>query len=251
MNDYGVLTEPGTVRIQRMLPGPIERVWAYLTESEKRRTWLASGEMEPQVGGQVHLQFHNSELTGKREPAPERYQASGCGDQRGPCHRLGSPASSRLHLERRLRGRVRADTHGSEVMLVVTHRQLEERPTLLSVAAGWHTHLGILRGAPARAAALAVLAHAYAAGAGVRTAATRRVAGQRRSWPRHRPRSASTDFWSTAAWPTAGPGRRRWCSPGASSAASSGLTSPDCRCPRTRCSPCARWTSMSAVGRTS
>ena len=33
MNEYGVLTEPGTVRIQRMLPGPIERVWAYLTNS--------------------------------------------------------------------------------------------------------------------------------------------------------------------------------------------------------------------------
>lgn len=36
MSEYGVVTEPGTVRIQRVLPGPIERVWAYLTESEKR-----------------------------------------------------------------------------------------------------------------------------------------------------------------------------------------------------------------------
>ena len=43
---YGVLTEPATLTIQRMLPGPIERVWAYLTESDLRRKWLAAGEME-------------------------------------------------------------------------------------------------------------------------------------------------------------------------------------------------------------
>ena len=30
---YGVLTEPATLKIQRLLPGPIERVWAYLTEA--------------------------------------------------------------------------------------------------------------------------------------------------------------------------------------------------------------------------
>ena len=38
---YGVLTEPATLKIQRLLPGPIERVWAYLVESDLRRQWLA------------------------------------------------------------------------------------------------------------------------------------------------------------------------------------------------------------------
>ena len=28
---YGVVTEPGTVRIERLLPGPAERIWSYLT----------------------------------------------------------------------------------------------------------------------------------------------------------------------------------------------------------------------------
>jgi hypothetical protein len=27
---------------------------------------------------------------------------------------------------------------------VLTHRRLGDRPTMLSVASGWHTHLGIL-----------------------------------------------------------------------------------------------------------
>ena len=34
--DYGVVTAPDTVKIERMLPGPIERVWAYLTDPAKR-----------------------------------------------------------------------------------------------------------------------------------------------------------------------------------------------------------------------
>ena len=43
---YGTLIEPATLKIQRLLPGPIERVWAYLTESDLRRQWLAAGPME-------------------------------------------------------------------------------------------------------------------------------------------------------------------------------------------------------------
>ena len=60
---YGVLTEPATLKIQRLLPGPIERVWAYLTESELRRQWLAAGQMEMKVGAPVELVWRNDELT--------------------------------------------------------------------------------------------------------------------------------------------------------------------------------------------
>jgi uncharacterized protein YndB with AHSA1/START domain len=47
---YGALIEPATLKIERLLPGPIERVWAYLTESELRRQWLAAGQMEMKSG---------------------------------------------------------------------------------------------------------------------------------------------------------------------------------------------------------
>ena len=35
-SDYGVATAPNEVRFERSLPGPVERVWAYLTEADKR-----------------------------------------------------------------------------------------------------------------------------------------------------------------------------------------------------------------------
>jgi uncharacterized protein YndB with AHSA1/START domain len=62
-NPYGALTEPTTLEIQRLLPGPIERIWAYLTESEMRRKWLAAGDMEMRVGALFELVWRNDELT--------------------------------------------------------------------------------------------------------------------------------------------------------------------------------------------
>lgn len=37
---HGLLAEPATLTIVRVLPGPIERVWSYLTDGELRRQWL-------------------------------------------------------------------------------------------------------------------------------------------------------------------------------------------------------------------
>ena len=31
LDTYGALIEPATLKIQRLLPGPIERIWAYRT----------------------------------------------------------------------------------------------------------------------------------------------------------------------------------------------------------------------------
>ena len=50
MSEYGVVTEPRTIRMERLLPGPIERVWDYLTDSAKRGKWFAAGKMELRVG---------------------------------------------------------------------------------------------------------------------------------------------------------------------------------------------------------
>ena len=70
---YGALSEPATLTIQRMLPGPIERVWAYLTESDLRRKWLASGDMEMKVGAPFELVWRNSELTDPPGKRPEGF----------------------------------------------------------------------------------------------------------------------------------------------------------------------------------
>lgn len=149
MSDYGVVTGPGTVRFERVLPGPIERVWAYLTESEQRRTWLAPGPMELRVGGRVELHFRHANLSPHAEPTPARYaqyqdgaRIDGHITQYDPPRLLsytwdeGEGNASEVTFE--------LTPQGEDVLLVLTHRRLGDRENRISVASGWHTHLGVL-----------------------------------------------------------------------------------------------------------
>jgi uncharacterized protein YndB with AHSA1/START domain len=70
---YGALTEPTTLKIQRLLPGPIERVWAYLTDSDLRGKWLAAGAMEMKVGASFELVWRNDELNDPPCRRPEGF----------------------------------------------------------------------------------------------------------------------------------------------------------------------------------
>lgn len=139
---YGTLTEPATLTIQRLLPGPIERVWAWLTDSDLRRKWLAAGEMDLKPGAPFELVWRNSTLTDPPGQRPE-----GFGDE----HRMQSRITEidpphRLSFTWQNSGDVTFTLapQGSEVLLTITHRRLPDRGTMLMVSAGWHAHLDVL-----------------------------------------------------------------------------------------------------------
>ena len=75
LDAYGELIEPLSLTIQRLLPGPVDRVWAYLTESELRRQWLASGQMEMKAGSPFELVWRNDELSDPPGQRPEGFGA--------------------------------------------------------------------------------------------------------------------------------------------------------------------------------
>jgi uncharacterized protein YndB with AHSA1/START domain len=72
-NAHGTLLSDDAIRLQRMLPGPIDRVWRYLTESDLRRQWLAEGDFPTGSGDKFALTFRNRELTDNDDAAPEKY----------------------------------------------------------------------------------------------------------------------------------------------------------------------------------
>jgi len=142
-DEYGEVTGPETFRIERLLPGPIERVWSYLTEPEKRRRWFGAGPMELRAGGRVKLQFTFSKLSAEKTPPtkPDECEVPGrvtrCDPPRLLSYTWGSKAdASEVTFE--------LTPQGKDVLLVITHRRLGDRGTMVSVASGWHTHLGIL-----------------------------------------------------------------------------------------------------------
>ena len=70
---YGVLIEPATLTLQRLLPGPIERIWDFLTQSELRRQWLAAGDMTMEAGSPFELVWRNDELSDPPGNKPEGF----------------------------------------------------------------------------------------------------------------------------------------------------------------------------------
>jgi uncharacterized protein YndB with AHSA1/START domain len=139
---YGMLTEPATLKIQRLLPGPIERVWAYLTESDLRRQWLAAGQMEMKAGAPFEFVWRNDELTdppGQRPPGfSEEHRMQGRITDLDPPRKLA--------IAWRDTGDVSFDLEpvGNDVLLTLIHRRLADRAVMLKVGAGWHMHLDIL-----------------------------------------------------------------------------------------------------------
>ena len=149
MNEYGELLDESTVRFERVLPGPIERVWTYLTESEKRARWLCGGDVETRNGGHVDMHFHNVSLSGDNDiPRPEKYkEMSEKISFEGKVLRCEPPHLLEHTWEFGDESSVvcyELAEQGENVKLILTHRRLESKDTVLSVSGGWHTHLNLL-----------------------------------------------------------------------------------------------------------
>jgi uncharacterized protein YndB with AHSA1/START domain len=142
LDHYGTLIEPATLKIQRLLPGPIERIWDYLTKGELRRQWLAAGEMELKVGSPFEFVWRNDELNAPPSKRPEGFpeehsmkaRITACEPPRKLAITWGENGGVSFELE----------PAGSKVLLTLIHMRVPDRATLLNVSAGWHMHLDVL-----------------------------------------------------------------------------------------------------------
>ena len=149
MQNQGELLDPNTVRFVRLLPGPIERVWEYLTDAEKRARWLCGGETELREGGNIELVFHNALLSPEEDdPPPAEYaEMNGVMAFGGRVTRCEPPhllAHTWDFGDEHSEVTYELSEEQERVLLTLTHRRLETRNEVLSVCTGWHTHLNIL-----------------------------------------------------------------------------------------------------------
>jgi uncharacterized protein YndB with AHSA1/START domain len=141
-NPFGELIELTTLKLQRLLPGPAERVWAYLTDSDLRAQWLAAGEMELAVGAPFELVWRNDRLTDPPGERPEGYGA----EHRMPSRIVEVEPPRRLTFAWEGSGDVsfELEPQGEDVLLTIVHRRLPNRATMVGVSSGWHAHLDVL-----------------------------------------------------------------------------------------------------------
>ena len=143
MNDNArsTLIKPSTIRFERLLPGPIERVWAYLTDSKKRATWLAGGEFDLRVGGKIELIFENDKLSDDTPKGGGSRRFEGKITRLEPLRALAhtwdwdGKASDVLY---------ELTPKGKDVLLTIQHRLPEDGGMIVGVGAGWTVHTGIL-----------------------------------------------------------------------------------------------------------
>jgi uncharacterized protein YndB with AHSA1/START domain len=155
-DQHGKFTSPAEIRIVRTLPGPIERVWDYLTDSEKRARWFAGGTIELRPGGQVTLNFRHKNIVPDETP-PAEYQkhhdpgssmtgiVTRCEPPRLLAFTFGGDGESEAKFE--------LTPQGNDVLLVLTHRAWGgDLPFMADFGAGWHAHVAhlvaLLEGAP-------------------------------------------------------------------------------------------------------
>lgn len=139
---YGTITPVdathATIRFERRLPAPIERVWAAITDQGELATWLATSSIDLRTGGKVEHVF---------DPADPGGQVTGTILRIEPMtileyewRFLGEPDSV-------LRYDLVAD--GETTVMTLTHRLLGI-DQVSGYGAGWHAYLDALAAVLAR-----------------------------------------------------------------------------------------------------
>ncbi len=142
--DYGTLLESGAIRFTRELPGPIERVWSYLADPEKRGTWFCGGTMGEKPGDRFTLRFDHRNISD--EPTPERFA-----EMRQPMEMEATVVAidpPRLFVYRweddGVESRFELEEQAGKVRLVLIQPPPATLKERVGMAAGWHAHLGLL-----------------------------------------------------------------------------------------------------------
>ena len=145
-DQYGQFHSRGEVRIIRTLPGPIERIWEYLTDPDKRARWFAGGPMEPRPGGKIELFFRHANIAPHEVPPEKMKKVHEEGfTMPGKILRWEPPRVLSYTFDEDSDVTFELTPQGKEVLLVLTHHARGvDLPDITGYASGWHAHLMLL-----------------------------------------------------------------------------------------------------------
>lgn len=142
ITDPGTILESGALRFERLLPGPIERVWACLVDPERRATWFCGGSEPKRVGETMTFLFDHRAMSG--EPYPERFADMENGVSIDAEITAFEPPHVIAWEWQGEATRIALGEEGDKVRLVLIEGPFAARDKLVGNAAGWQAHLGVL-----------------------------------------------------------------------------------------------------------
>ncbi len=139
MSNQGKFIGDDTVQFERLLPGPIDVVWEYLTVRDRMASWLAIADIEPHAGGSARLQWEGWSTEDPPPNGEPYWTATGVVTRWDPprvlAYTWNQPGLPESEITFEL------TPQGDETLLVLTHRRIPKERHMF--AAGWHTHLDL------------------------------------------------------------------------------------------------------------
>jgi len=142
MSDHASATG-NTLRIERRLPGPIERVWAYLVDPQKRALWWVGGPWDLRPGGETVCEWDHTRRSD--EPTPEAWKSFDGMTTTGTITRIDPPRllayRGDMGGEFEVTFELRPD--GDDVIFTITQAPVADAGKA-GFASGWHAYVDIL-----------------------------------------------------------------------------------------------------------
>lgn len=144
MSAFAEKLSDDNVRIVRILAAPMEQVWSWLIQPEKRAKWFAAGSVDARPGGTIVSIFDHNTLSPEPGDVPERYRKA-----------IGHRGEMTIididppHLLRHDWGDGSIVTfelaaHADGTVLTLTHSLLPDLAAMRDVSGGWTSHLAVL-----------------------------------------------------------------------------------------------------------
>jgi len=137
---------PDTIRLERMLDAPADKVWRYLTEAELRSQWFMGG-TDARPDSEFELLVDHDNLSSETVPYPESYATFKGAVWTEKVIRFEPPRLLETTFQGGKNGNVTYELfpEGDRTRLVLTHSGIQSGTGTQDFGSGWNSHLTVLQ----------------------------------------------------------------------------------------------------------
>ena len=154
---FGEIIAPTTFRLERTLKAPIDRVWSYFVDGDKRSRWFTGGDSFSANGQAFSILFAHRNITNEKPPERWAQMESGEFPMTGRVLAFDPPRLLAITWgdgeEHVSEVRFEFTAQGEETLLRLTHTKIDSDAALRDFAGGWTAHMEtlatVLAGQPA------------------------------------------------------------------------------------------------------